>query len=410
MATNKRKKPNDSFYSKKYNPSRQTPPLAKFATVACLSLLVLFFLDSYIGTAYLSTAGPLSSSHSIWENKCDSCHSPQLAEFRSSMENRCLNCHPADKQFNLHISGPTPQASEQNLKKNLSCVQCHKEHRGRDFRVRETADLQCKNCHGFIRASTGHPEFDSNKMESPELKQIGLKYSHSSHLEIIIETGCPFCHQLDSEKGFSDIRKISFNENCKACHPLQELTITEIFPEEDLESLVQSVKVLEKSLGLESSDTFLSRFSSTENESPSSKTAALNYQPAHKDSYLNIWFTNKNFSGKQVAAALSKGPEGLVLNCLKCHVRQPNIDQAGPETQFGPDFAIVALSEFNENKKSVQFPHKKHANESCDLCHDNIFSSESLVDHNLTFDKKTCFTCHNNLTVKSDCVMCHQFH
>lgn len=410
MAIHKKKDPDNSFYFKKYNPPRHTPPLVKVVLVTCFSLVILFFMDLYAGSLFLSTEGSLSSSHSIWEKNCDSCHSPEITKVGTSPDNLCLNCHPPEKQFKLHISSHDPHATERRPGKELSCVQCHKEHRGRNSRVRETGDRQCRNCHNIHRAETDHPEFDPNKMESSELEQIGINFSHSSHLEIIIELGCSHCHPLDPDKNVSDIKKISFVDNCQGCHPLQELTITEIFPAKDLESVARSIKDIEKTLGLDSSDTFLSRFSYIKSQAPSSSMPAFQYRPIHKDSHLDIWFTNKKLTRKQVEAFLSSGPKGLVLNCLKCHVEQKNMEPDNFGPKFGPEFSFVSLSENRGINSIFQFPHKKHANESCDLCHENMFSSESLKDRNLNINKKTCFNCHNDLTVKSECVMCHHFH
>jgi hypothetical protein len=115
---------------------------------------VFAFKDAYSPGA-LSTPharGDLSIDPAIARNpnaaSCTTCHS-----IGASMNRNCASCHTTDA-FHSEIS-------ERHMKVGLTCVACHSEHHGRDFRPALVANVACTGCHrdgsGYVSPLTGQP-------------------------------------------------------------------------------------------------------------------------------------------------------------------------------------------------------------------------------------------------------------
>jgi len=303
--------------------------------------------------------------------------------------------------------------------KQVFCVDCHQEHRGHEYRPAKISDRQCRKCHGIQNASSDHPEFKSEKLESSQMTSIGLQFSHLSHqkneknseqINQKFEKGCFLCHKLDPAKGFQDFNRTRFEENCKDCHQLQELMMTWMFEEDKLEGIAESIQGLVQKFGFESYDSFLSRFEYRKADKRRRRPAAFKYAPVHKDPYLRSWFSGKEGVEDQVQAMLSQGTKGTTLNCLKCHV----LEEGGPKDKNRFDLTKnISLGKVMPIKKGppqTKFFHKKHSGQGCDTCHANIQQSKSLTDANIKVTKTSCFSCHNKQKVDDNCICCHSFH
>ncbi len=123
--------------------------------VAVLAVGATFaFKDAY-SPGVLSnphSRGDLSINPAIAKNpnsaSCTTCHSVQ-----ASMNQNCASCHTTTA-FHSDVSA-------EHLKVGLTCVSCHSEHHGRDFRPALVANVACTGCHrddgGFISPLTGQP-------------------------------------------------------------------------------------------------------------------------------------------------------------------------------------------------------------------------------------------------------------
>ncbi|MBI4384993.1 MAG: cytochrome c3 family protein [Nitrospinae bacterium] len=381
---------------------------------------LLLGLDLLTGTRFFATEGPLSSSHAIMTNKCNSCHTSKWTKSGLAIQERCVKCHADVKMMKFHVS--THQRIKDSRKREIIekyCTDCHKEHRGRESKPSRVDDNICRNCHDIFNIEDDHPEFKPVKLETQKLEDIGLRFSHLSHrkneknseeINKKFERGCLLCHKLDPSGNYYKFKKTSFETDCKDCHPLQELSIKKMFDGEDIEKFAGSIGAIMGKFGLESDGNFLSRFAYVPGNERRRRPEGFTYKPSHKDPYLASLFRNKNVPDEEALNALSQGKKGTTLNCLKCHLTE-SAEKARLETlklgqnvSFSPVLSLAAVETV-----ITKFSHKAHARDCAD-CHKKISTSEALSDININIDRKFCFSCHNNTAVKAECPRCHNFH
>ena len=414
-------KKNNPRYPNRYNPPRQSPRLLKSILSIVFISLIFFGLDLFAGTNFFAGEGPLSSSHAVLGKQCNTCHTQNWTRSEADMEAQCVRCHIDDKPLKFHVdSHRKPDVKERKIKQRY-CVDCHIEHRGREVRLSQVADRACRDCHAIHDADRDHPGFNPKKMEPQSMQGIGMQFSHKTHqkneryaekMNRQFEKECVLCHQLDSGQGFLDFKSIDFKTDCKECHPHQELMLTKVFTAEKAEELSRSIKDVVENFGVESFDTFLSRFEYRKGSKRRRRPAAFKYVPVHKDPYLKFWFSKQGVSADQVRDILSQGRKGTTLNCLKCHT-VADLEGKPPKDRALAVTAAVSLTPVLPHADSASnkiFPHKKHARVGCEQCHESILQSGSLEDRNVQVEKKHCFTCHNKRSVQNDCTQCHLFH
>ncbi len=412
---------NKTRFPNRYNPPRQSPRLLKPIAVIIVVTLIFFGLDLFAGTNFFAGEGPLSSSHATLGSQCNTCHTQNWTRAEAAMEEQCVRCHIDDKPLKFHVSSHRKPGVEERKIRQRYCVDCHIEHRGREARLAQVADRPCRDCHSIHDADRDHPDFNPKKLEAQNLKGIGLQFSHKTHqinerysekMNSSFEKECVLCHNLDSGQGFVDFKAIDFNADCRECHPHQELMLTKVFSAEKAEQLAQSIEDVVGKFGVESFDTFLSRFEYRKGNKRRRRPAAFKYVPVHKDPYLKYWFSREGVSPEQVEDILSQGRKGATLNCLKCHT----VADAEKEPHKAGAVAITAAVSLTpvlphpDSASNKVFPHKKHARVGCEQCHESILSSEGLEDRNILVEKKHCFNCHNKRSVKNECTHCHLFH
>lgn len=213
--------------------------------VAALAISATFiFKDAY-------SPGPLSTSHfrsdlsltpAIAKNanasSCTTCHSAQ-----APMNQSCASCHTTSA-FNSKVS-------DTHMKVGLTCMDCHSEHHGRDFRPRLVANVACVGCHtngsGFKSpltgkflgtphgGVTGYPVVDGrwvwagvskDEWQRKELPGATAQYNLKEQFHLIHVAGrqkgranCTDCHKAGFE-GAAVTEGV--RESCAACHGATE--------------------------------------------------------------------------------------------------------------------------------------------------------------------------------------------
>jgi hypothetical protein len=410
----------NTYYSKNYNPPRKFPAVRKPILLIFFFTLLCLCLDLFAGTRFFAGEGPLSSAHSLMNGECKNCHTENWTRSNISMEQQCTQCHQDNKPLKFHIAAYKLPGEKKREVRQTFCMDCHQEHRGQEFNPVNISNQSCRNCHEIHDVSRDHPEFKSEKLETRQMDLIGLQFSHLSHqkndknsekINQKFEKGCFLCHQLDPGQGFQDFKPTRFEENCKDCHGLQELMLTWMFEEDQLPDIVHSIQSLAQTFGLESYDTFLSRFEYRKANKRRRRPASFKYTPVHQDQYLKFWFSSgKEGMDVRVKTMLSKGKKGTTLNCLKCHVLEESSLDDKNRFVLANNISIGKVMPNTQGPPPVKFFHKKHADQRCVTCHANIPKSKSLTDTNIQVTKARCFNCHNKQAVSDKCTSCHSFH
>jgi hypothetical protein len=410
----------NNYYTKSYNPPRKFPALRKPILLIFVITLFCLCLDLFAGTKFFAGEGPLSSAHSLMNGECKNCHTQNWTRSNATMEQQCTQCHQDNKPLKFHIAAYNLPREKKRVVRQTFCIDCHREHRGQELSPENVSNQRCRNCHDIHDASSGHPEFKPEKLETNQMESIGLRFSHLSHqkndknsekVNQKFEKSCFLCHQLDPDQGFQDFKPTRFEKNCKDCHDHQELMLTWMFDKDQLPEISKSIQDLVQVFGLESYDSFLSRFEYRKPNKRRRRPASFKYVPVHQDQYLKFWFSSgAEETGDRVKAMLSMGKKGTTLNCLKCHVLDENGSKDKDLFLLTDNISIGKVMEKTKGPPPAKFFHKKHASQRCDTCHKNIPLSESLTDTNIQVTKASCFSCHNKQAVSDKCTNCHSFH
>jgi len=215
-------------------------------------------------------AGTVSTAHQMFEHDCVQCHqdwtllarlNPFSGAKISSVKNeQCLACHPGE----LHHPNQIPLHGDAHAE--LSCADCHREHRGNE-QLASLTDSLCQQCHLDLKnhggsqrfaleidrfdnaGSGGHPEFALDRL----LKRDGQRGQGSEALAGVWRTytsqprdrahpddrglrevngqfvdrgRIQFNHQVHlaetllgpNRKPLAGADVANFRENCQACH------------------------------------------------------------------------------------------------------------------------------------------------------------------------------------------------
>ncbi len=212
--------------------------------VTVLAVIATFaFKDAYSPGA-LSTAharSDLSITPAMAKNansaSCTTCHS-----VKASMNQNCASCHTTNA-FHSEVS-------DKHLKVGLTCVACHSEHHGRDFRPALVANVACVGCHrdgsGYVSplsgqplktphgGTVGYPVTDKGwlseewklisepEWQRRELPGATSQYSSKEQFHLVHVAGrqrgrsnCTDCHTAGFE---ADALTQGVRESCAACH------------------------------------------------------------------------------------------------------------------------------------------------------------------------------------------------
>jgi len=190
--------------------------------------------------------GPLSSRHSAITQRCSACHSQAHNQpwywFSStpakSISENCQGCHtmgvdslhahslPVTSLKALALKISDKRATEKDgmhaaaLSSKIQCAACHKEHKGKSFRMTDLSNSQCQSCHeqDFTSFSKGHPEFTNY----PFNRRVNILFDHNSHFgkhfakKKVTDITCKSCHMPSPSGGKMVIK--SFDASCAKCH------------------------------------------------------------------------------------------------------------------------------------------------------------------------------------------------
>ena len=134
--------------------------------------------------AVAASRGTLVHAHSMWDQQCEACHTP--FEPIAGGAAKCQTCHAAAAHH------PAQKPDEV-----AGCAACHRDHQGRDHRLKHAADATCTGCHADLNVhhtgtpvvaakvsgfATDHPEFRNNPSDAPGPFVRTLKFGHAVHV------------------------------------------------------------------------------------------------------------------------------------------------------------------------------------------------------------------------------------
>lgn len=397
-------------------------------------------------------AGSISAAHQFIANDCARCHQSSWqplvrlvtfdnASTTSTPDAACIACH----QGSIHNEHPAAKMAH--------CAHCHREHHGQDA-LAAVDDRFCTDCHADLPKDSGepfhfadhignfteHPEFalfrpeasgdetatprhgiyavakpNSDSQSAPWLDKTTLRFNHHKHLEpadprglptpTLFENGveiqpagferldCQSCHEPDNAGRY--FRPISFEQNCRRCHPLQydaTLQLGDPLPHRDV-NLVRDVM----------RNRLAERFAAqTDVEKPDvAIDGAIPGLP--RPLPLNegelAWVNERLAIAEHVV--FGKEAKG---GCRFCHTIE--------ETSSG--FAVAPTAIPERWQTHARFNHERHRLLDCTACHDRTLASTSSAEILLP-KLDSCRECHGadqpTVAKASDaCVECHDFH
>src|SRR6266850_6271527 len=165
------------------------------AAIGGAVLAVVIVASYFAGLKRVSSPGPVASSHSAIEARCEQCHDVG----KGVADTRCERCHDpsgADRFSQQgHVLFGSGNPHKAAAAADMSCVACHTDHRGRASEVKSVDDRDCGQCHRFS-ALKGHPEFAAVRAQIST--GAGLAFGHQRHIvEAAKQLGkrCEACHE-----------------------------------------------------------------------------------------------------------------------------------------------------------------------------------------------------------------------
>lgn len=372
-------------------------------------------------------AGPLSTPHAMFQDRCDLCHEDNGTTLTrlwrgngvsSVPDHKCQACHEGSHHNPGHAEMGT-------------CVSCHREHRGHAALVR-IPDTQCTACHDKLRRSDGsasdyadhavsfdsrggHPPF--RRWSGSEEKDPGtLKFDHAVHL---VEAGvlvqhapekyekleCNACHESDSAGRY--MKPISFDAHCKKCHPLSVQIDGKIVPKGSMSvrhpGKAESPAAVRAGLRDRLTELIRSDLGPQLLDPRRQKAAPRFPYPPESAPVAERQFA---WVGNQLAESeriLFDGAGG----CKYCHtVEEPAASRAD-------GLPVLSLSNIRDRWwDHAKFKHDTHRMLNCEECH-KARNSTKTADILLP-GIDLCAKCHDakasHATARSDCVECHVYH
>jgi len=175
--------------------------------------------NSVSGKPEIYNSGPLSTSHQMFENRCEKCHEPFTGPLErivslgtdvnvtSAPDHKCIACHDGAGHF--FAGDPHSEYDERSQKANLvtdhdqHCSDCHTEHNGNQD-LRRVSNARCVECHGKLHEFAAdsdrigsltfqnegaaeitdfaqHPEFAIHALAELGDRKSQLPLSHGAH-------------------------------------------------------------------------------------------------------------------------------------------------------------------------------------------------------------------------------------
>ena len=380
-------------------------------------------------------AGPLATTHAMFENSCEQCHSqafqvawrlvPGNEDFRSVAEAACKRCHDGPIHNEQQIEGDTPH-----------CASCHREHRGQKV-LAQVDDAYCTGCHrnpkrhdgqrsellpvrGF--AADDHPEFRVLRDNKPD--EAELKFNHAAHLKPggvrdvsgkFVELQCSVCHQPDAERRY--MRPINYERHCAECHS-NELSVQldddwkgtpvedaaegfarQPVPHETPETIRAALRERLTQF-VQSHPQILSGSTAAERSRPIAGRPRVQAVNEHEWSWVSV----------QLVAAERKLYDRST-GCNRCHNVNGEVNPTGLPRIAATRVPVRWLGR-------SQFRHDSHRMLDCTECHytDRDKVRRTTKESTLTSDVllpsiQTCQSCHSAASnARTDCFECHGYH
>ncbi len=395
---------------------------------------ILFFILPVIGVNKGSwSSGPISNNHKMIEQDCSACHEKA---FHAVPDSKCMSCHV------MTDHSPTlPRLISANEDLDISCATCHTEHNGNHHLVDQASAL-CSSCHGDITninpetklenidSFDSHPQFKASIRKDSEGKEFArisledresltdptpIKLNHKVHLEKGIrgpegevDLNCSDCHRLGKDRKV--IEPISFERDCKSCHPL---SFDDRLPNKEVPhgdpNLVYSY------LYAEYAKLALGGGSSPKEDEEFNVRRKPGFTVERETSKV-VTFTKSNISKESRSAE-----EQLFTKtaCQLCHVsvevsiENKDVNFDGTQSRFKLLTPEIPSKWF----PASTFSHGAHDEVQCESCHN--LATHSVAESTSTKDLflpgiETCQECHSATAssgfIKSNCVMCHSYH
>jgi len=192
--------------------SRRSLRLAAIGGAAIAAAIAIAYSA---GVKRVASPGPVSSSHSPIEGRCEQCHTVG----RGVADVRCERCHDpggADRFTHQgHVLFGSGNSRKAEAAPEVACAVCHTEHRGRAVEVKRTDDRDCAQCHQFSTLR-GHPEFAAVRAQIST--GAGLSFGHQRHIAEAAKVGkrCEACHEPTAD--LAGFQPMTFDRHCAACH------------------------------------------------------------------------------------------------------------------------------------------------------------------------------------------------
>jgi len=187
----------------------------RLATIGGVAIAIAVAALYVVGFKRVSSPGPVASSHSPIEARCEQCH--QVG--KNVTDVRCERCHdPGGSDRFTHASHVLYGSGDPHKSaaaEPVTCVPCHTDHRGRNIEVKRVDDRDCGSCHKFSSLSR-HPEFAA--VQAKISTGAGLSFGHQRHIAEAAKIGkkCEACHEPTADLvGF---QPMTFDRHCRACH------------------------------------------------------------------------------------------------------------------------------------------------------------------------------------------------
>jgi hypothetical protein len=390
------------------------------ALPALAGLWLAWYLVGHDARVYSS--GRMSPAHAVLTARCEACHVREVSGFSArASDAACLTCH----------DGPVHHAS---ARFTPSCASCHVEHRG-TFRLAETSDESCTQCHadlqtrtgavGFVRNITGfpsgHPEFAA--LRGANTDPTTIKMNHYRHMRPglmgpngPVQLDCEDCHRSPADARpwpYADDTQFraaslagksgplasvptraymaapEYEKACAGCHTLQfDKRFTEAVPHDTPEAI----------------HTFLTQ----KFQAYIATHSAELREPREPDRNLPekpISPTYRTLSPPEWVAEHTAEAEQLLWRktCKQCHTVNGG-DAAAPTSIAASNVTVRFMAH-------ARFDHSAHELLKCTSCHAQAITSQnsSLL---MLPGIATCQQCHRPgpQTAESRCFECHTYH
>lgn len=411
--------------------SSHLPSVWKFSLIVTLVTFGIYFILPIAGFNRSSwSSGPISSNHKMIEQDCAACHS---APFRTVPDEKCLTCHVMTNHTE-HL--PTLVSADPSL--SISCAECHGEHNG-NHRLVEQEAARCVTCHSDIKSVdpksthanvssfSDHPEFRLTLFKSSDSDDLiwrrlddrsgikdptPIKLNHKVHLAAdlagpdgSVTLNCNDCHRPDkATKGFSPI---SFERDCKSCHPL---TFDSRMP--TLEVPHGEPEVVFNTLYAEYAQVALGgRNSPAQEEVEEDDVRQKPGISVERDGQKAVDFARASIVRE------SRQAERELFTKTACHLCHIVTEKTGEIPEEESSFTVLKPRIPDHWMRSAQFSHVAHDEVTCESCHKT--ESHSVRESTDTEDAlmpgiAECKDCHGDVKragkVQSECVMCHSYH